>query len=339
MQENELRAMVLAAGVGSRLEPLSSAVPKPLIRIGGRPVMEHILLLLKKHGFKNVISNTHHLAEQIHEYFKDSEERLGVKTEFRYEKELSGVAGGIRHCKDFLKQGTACIIMGDALTDIDLAALYQKHKEAVEKKGCLVTIAMMEVEDTSQFGVIVTDEEARVTQFQEKPKAEEALSSWANTGVYIFEPEVYDYIPSEEEAPFYDVAKNLFPRLLENDKYMQAIPVKKETYWADLGNPKQYLQSMNDVSEGKIKLDFEPLLSPEAKIDGSAKLNAVNEIASNVTIHKNVVLRNCIVWEDAEIQEAAELEDCIIGPKARVEAGLKINNQILIADPKLCKLS
>ena len=114
MSQDNLRAMVLAAGVGSRLGDLSNVLPKPLVPIGGRPVMEHILLLLKKHGFTKVISNTHHLSDKIHDYFKDADKKLGVDIEFVYESNLSGVAGGIRRCKDFLSQGTACIIMGDA---------------------------------------------------------------------------------------------------------------------------------------------------------------------------------------------------------------------------------
>lgn len=333
--ENKFRAMVLAAGVGSRLDPLSSAVPKPLVRIGGRPVMEHILLSLKKYGVKEVISNTHHLAEQIHDYFADAKERLSIDLRFVHEDKLSGVAGGIRKCKDFLKQGTACIVMGDALTDIDLGMLYEKHKEAVQKHGCLVTVAQMQVSDTSQFGVIVTksegDEKGRIINFQEKPKAEDALSNWANTGIYFFEPEVYNFIPSEEEAPFYDVAKDLFPKLLEEEKYMQAIEVQENAYWADIGTPKQYLQSMNDIYEGKVKIDFLPAIDKSSKIASDIKMVGKVEIGPNCNISESVLLDNCILWSDIHIAKGAKLKNCIIADACKIDENSDLEGQILVA--------
>lgn len=348
MQE-KIRAMVLAAGIGSRLAPLSDTIPKPLIRIGGRSIMEHILLLLKKHNITDVISNTYHLADKIHEEFKDIEAKEGIKLEFRQEEKLSGVAGGIRKCQDFLKQGTAVILMGDALTDVDLTALYKKHKEAVEKHGCLVTIAQMQVKDTSQFGVIVTesllpdsnpdsDSANRVVKFQEKPKPEDALSDWANTGIYFFEPKVYDYIPSAEEAPKYDVAGDLFPRLLEAGEYMQAISVKEDMYWADLGTPSQYLQSVKDIEAGKVKLDLKPAISESAEIDPSAKLEGSNELGEKVKIGANVKLKNCILWDSVEVKEDSKLENCIIGSNTIIDAGSKLKDKVLVADSANCRI-
>ncbi len=329
---DKLRAMVLAAGVGSRLAPISSIIPKPLVPIGGKPVMEHILNLLKTHGITDVISNTHYLADGIHNYFKDAKERLGTNIEFRNEKELSGVAGGIRVCKDFLEKGTACIIMGDALTDIDLSTVYKKHKEAVDKNNCLVTIAQMQVEDTSQFGVIVTNEEGRVTSFQEKPKKEDALSNWANTGIYFFEPEVYDFIPSAKEAPFYDVAKDLFPKLLAADKFVQAVAVHENTYWADIGNPEQYLTSMQDLAKGKIKLDFKPTISPKAEIHKSLILNGINEIGDSCIIEDNVTLDNCLLWDNVTIKSGSSLKNCILASGVVIENDSKLENEILISE-------
>lgn len=332
---DNIRAMVLAAGVGSRLEPLTKETPKPLIPVGGRPVMEHILLLLKTHGITDVISNTHYLGHKIQDYFADAKDRLGINLEFVHEEQLSGVAGGIRKCADFLRKGTACIVMGDALTDIDLTHIYKKHKEAVKDHGCLVTIAMMKVEDTSQFGVIVTkaegDEKNRVIQFQEKPKASEALSNWANTGIYFFEPEVYDFIPSADQAPVYDVAKDLFPRLLEDGKYMQAIAVQDNTYWADLGNIEQYLQSVKDVSESKVNLDTLPTINPSSSIDGSAQLIGINEIGSSCVIEKGVTLKNCLLWNNVKIQSGASLENCIVSNNTIIDKDKMHNNEVLVA--------
>lgn len=344
-KNNSLRAMVLAAGVGSRLAPLTDNVPKPIVNIGGRTIMDHILLLLKKHGISNVISNTHHLADKIHQHFENLDKEAGIEIQFLKEETLSGVAGGIRRCSDFLKGGTACIIMGDALTDVDLTKLYKAHKQAVEENGCLATMGMMEVEDSSQFGVIVTESmlpdsnatanetaKNRVVQFQEKPKAEDALSSWANTGIYFFEPEIYNFIPSEQDAPKYDVAHDLFPRLLEEGKFIQAVKIDKSTYWADLGTPKQYLQSVKDIAEGRVKLDFKPAISEAAKIDGTVALEGFNEIGDNTQVEKNVKIKNCVIWSNVVIKEGSKLENCIIGPDTVIEANTELNDKVLVQD-------
>ena len=341
-QENNkdnLRAMVLAAGIGSRLAPLSDDLPKPLIRIAGKTIMDHILLHLKEHGITDVISNTHHLAQHIHDHFKDAKERLGVNIEFINEKELSGVAGGIRECQDFLKQGTACIIMGDALTDIDLTALYQEHKKAVKENNCLATMAMMQVEDTTQFGVIVTKQmldaetqeaKSQVVRFQEKPPADEALSNWANTGVYFFEPGIYDFIPSKEEAPKYDVAKDLFPKLLEAGEFIQAIPVSAETYWADLGTPKQYLQSVADHMAGKIKLSSLEELNKGLKLGLNSKIEGACDIASDVEIGDNVVIKNSVLYPKVKIDSGSRIENSIIGSNSSIAQNSHLENTIEI---------
>jgi NDP-sugar pyrophosphorylase family protein len=342
----KLKAMVLAAGIGSRLAPLSDSIPKPLIRVGGRTIMEHILLLLKKHGITDVISNTYHLADKIHEEFKNIEEEHGIKLEFRQEKKLSGVAGGIRECKDFLSNATAVIMMGDALTDVDLTALYQKHKEAVLKHNCLVTIAQMQVEDCSQFGVIVTESllpgadsnsatADRVVKFQEKPSKQEALSNWANTGIYFFEPEVYDFIPSKDVAVKYDVAADLFPSLLEAGKYIQAISVNKDMYWADLGTPQQYIQSIADIQAGKVKLELKPAISPSAEIAASVKLEGAIEIGEQSKIAENVKIKNSVLWNNVLVEEGVVLENCIIGDNTVIKSGSNFVDKVLVAENSL----
>lgn len=336
MIQDKIRAMVLAAGVGSRLQPLSEEVPKPLIRIGGRTIMDHILLLLKQHGITNVISNTHHLAEQIPEHFKNIKTTEGIDIQFIYEKELSGVAGGIRKCKDFLSKSTACIIMGDALTDVDLSKLYEKHKEAVAKHNCLVTIAQMQIEDTRNFGVIVTksllekdsDCPNRVVKFQEKPNPEEALSNWANTGIYFFEPKVYDYIPNEKDAPKYDVAKDLFPKLIEAGEYIQAIDVNG-TYWADLGTPNQYIQSVRDIANNQLKLSLLPGISSEAKIHPSVRLLGNNEIGAGTVIKEDSEVYSSVIWDNVEIGAGSQIKHCIIGSGVKIPPNTKLNGAVL----------
>lgn len=344
MIKDKLKAMVLAAGIGSRLEPLSSAVPKPLIQIAGKTVMDHILLLLKKHGITQIISNTHHLSEQIEKHFANIKNEQGIEIEFRHEDKLSGVAGGIRLCKDFLAQSTSCIIMGDALTDLDLSKLYEKHKEAVKEQNCIATIAMMPVIDTSQFGIIVTEAMlpnassktgARIVQFQEKPSQQQALSKWANTGIYFFEPEIFDFIPGTKEAPFYDVAKNLFPKLLQNGKYLQAICLDTKTYWADLGTPQQYIDSIKDISSGKITLDCANLIDPSADIPTDVKMIGANQVGANTRIGSNSIIENSIIWDNVIIEQNSIIKNSIIGSNCHIEANSLIDHTVMIENSKV----
>lgn len=330
--EANFKAMVLAAGVGSRLAPLTDYLPKPLVKIGGRPIMEHIILQLKKYGAKSIVTNTHHLSYKIHDYFADAQSRLGIEVNCVKEEQLTGVAGGIRKCASFLKDSTACIIMGDALMDVDLGELYAKHREAVEKYNCQVSMAIMEIEDTTQFGVVVADESTgQVKQFQEKPKAEDALSNWANTGIYFFEPAVIEGFPTEEEELFYDVAKHLFPKLLAEGKFMQAIPVSKDTYWADIGTPQQYVSTMKDIVAGKVKLDSikENLIETE-NIDSTASLLADNEIGEGSVIEAGVTLKNCVLFENVHIKENAFLENCIIADNVVIEANTNYCGELMV---------
>ena len=183
MHKDATKALVLAAGVGTRLDPLTKSVPKPLVPVANRPVMEHVLRLLKRHGVNEVAANLHYMADKMPEYFNGVKD-LGQKLHFVHEKELSGDAGGMRACKKFLKDSTFVVLMGDIITDIDITYIVQKHK----RSGAIASIALKTVEDVQHFGVAKLDRDGRIIQFQEKPKLEEAISNLASTGIYVFEP-------------------------------------------------------------------------------------------------------------------------------------------------------
>ena len=180
-----MRAMVLAAGLGTRLRPLTYEITKPMVPVLDRPVMEHILDLLDRHGFEEVIANLHYFPESIREHFGD---RLA----YRFEEELLGTAGGVRACADFFGDEPFLVISGDALTDIDLGALAARHPET----GGIATLAVKKVSDTREYGVVLHDRDGRITGFQEKPEPEEALSDLGNCGIYVFEPQIFEYFPS-----------------------------------------------------------------------------------------------------------------------------------------------
>lgn len=339
--------MILAAGVGSRLDPLTSQLPKPLCPILGKSVMEHIVLLCKKHGFINLAANTHVMADKISEHFKDADKKLNVQLNLVYEKELTGVGGGIRSCKKFLTDEVILVIMGDALTDCDLSYLYEAHI----KSKCEVTIGMKEIPDTSQFGVIVTDKNNRVISFQEKPKPEEAKSHFANTGIYFFNQSVLREMPSETESPKFDIATDLFQKLMSKNIPMQAININ--AYWADIGTLKQYHQSIKDTLEGKVKINMEAektsygykekrvLIDPSSKIEGKVYLGENVKIGSNVVITGTVYIeKNCVIeansyinnstiWSNSHIGKNVKVINSILGNNCRVNEGIEmISNSV-----------
>src|SRR5271156_5406104 len=235
-----MRAMVLAAGLGTRLRPLTYEITKPMVPVLDRPVMEHILDLLDRHSFEHVIANLHYFPDTIREHFGD-------RITYRYEPELLGTAGGVRGCADFFGDEAFLIISGDALTDIDLAALTARHRQT----GAIATLAVKRVADTSEFGVVLHDSDGRITGFQEKPIPEEALSDLGNCGIYVFDPRIFEYFP---ERPFADWAQDVFPTLLENDVPFHIHEVHE--YWNDVGSLSELQEGTFDAVRGELRLEM-----------------------------------------------------------------------------------
>src|SRR5918997_2592928 len=184
-----MKAMVLAAGLGTRLQPLTFEIPKPMVPVLDRPVKAHILDLLERQGFDSVIANLHWFPETIRGYFGD-------RVEYRYEEELLGTAGGVRNVSDFFGDDLVVVVSGDAPTDLDLRALVERHRSA----GGIATLTVKRVPDTREYGVVIHDQDGRVQGFQEKPDPGEALSDLGNCGIYCFSPEIFDYFPAEPFA-------------------------------------------------------------------------------------------------------------------------------------------
>lgn len=314
-----MRAMILGAGVGSRLAPITDVLPKPLIPVLGQPVLSRIIDLLKENGFNKLIANTHYLGHKIYEQYSDL-------LEIRQENQLSGVAGGIRVCSDFLKndQQTFAVIMGDALTDINLSEMLAAHKLS----GRIATIAVKQVEDTSGFGVVCFDETKRVISFQEKPKNQEALSNWANTGVYLFENEILDFIPNAAQAPVYDVAHDLFPALLEADIELNVY--ETNAYWADLGTHKQYRQTLFDCLDGIVKLQVEGqkyswgYLGDNSDLKPGCFIKGKAYIGQNSSIGRAIVKGHVVIEDNCIIEDNVVLEDCFIMSGSIIRSGCRI---------------
>ena len=217
-----MKAMILAAGKGTRVRPITHIVPKPMIPILQKPVMEFLLELLREHGFTEIMVNVSHLAEEIENYFRDGQ-RFGVEIAYSFEGRIEdgqligdalGSAGGLKKIQTFQRffDDTFVVLCGDALIDLDLSEAVRRHKA----KGAMASLITKRVprDQVSSYGVVVTDNDGRVLSFQEKPAVDEAASDMINTGIYIFEPEVLDYVP--DGVPF-DIGSDLFPRLVADD--------------------------------------------------------------------------------------------------------------------------
>jgi mannose-1-phosphate guanylyltransferase/mannose-1-phosphate guanylyltransferase/phosphomannomutase len=304
-----MKAMLLAAGLGTRLRPLTYELPKPMVPVLGRPVMEHILRLLAKHGFDDVVANLHYFPDLIRGRFGDGSD-YGVRLVYSYEAELLGTAGGVRNVRDHFGDETFLIISGDALTDIDLGALWAAHKE----QGGIATLALKRVEDTSQFGVVIVGEDDRIQGFQEKPDPAEALSNLGNCGIYVFEPEIFDYFPDTE---FVDWAMDVFPTLLAQDVsfYGHEFP----DYWNDVGSLEEYRQGNFDALEGRVRVEMSAngAAAPgDAEVEGPVYIGEGCEIASGVRLTGPVV-----IGDGSRIGENSALRDTIVWPHTDVDPG------------------
>jgi mannose-1-phosphate guanylyltransferase len=251
-----MKAMILAAGIGTRIRPITYVMPKPMIPIMQKPVMEFLVELLRQHGFDQIMVNVSHLSEEIENYFRDGQ-KFGVEMSYSFEGSIIngelvgkalGSAGGLKKIQDFSPffDDTFVVLCGDALIDLDLTAVVKWHRE----RGALATVVAKEVprESVSSYGVIVTDGEDRIVEFQEKPPVESARSNKINTGIYIFEPEVLDYVPSGQE---YDIGSQLFPKLVAAGAPFYAKAMDFE--WVDIGKVPDYWQAIQDVLSGNIR--------------------------------------------------------------------------------------
>lgn len=238
-----MKAVIMAGGKGTRLRPLTSNQPKPMIPIVNKPCMEHIVNLLKRHDFTDILVTVGFMPDVIQKYFGDGSD-WDVDMEFSVEDEPMGTAGSVKLAGDRLSE-RFIVVSGDALTDADLAKAVAFH----EDRGAEATLVLQEVDDPSEFGIVVVDDEGRVERFLEKPDPEEVFSYTANTGIYVLEPGVLDDIPAGEE---YDFADDLFPKLLDAGRPVYGY-VTEKPYWEDIGNIGQYMDAQKAVLNGEVR--------------------------------------------------------------------------------------
>jgi mannose-1-phosphate guanylyltransferase len=319
-----MRAMVLAAGLGTRLRPITYGVPKPMVPVVNRPVMEHIVRLLARHGVTETIANLHWFPETIEGRFGDGSE-LGVELSYSHEERLLGTSGGVRNVASYLGE-SFLVISGDALTDVDLGAMREFH----ESHDGVATLATKRVEDTSQFGVAITGADGRIQGFQEKPAPAEALSDLANCGIYMFRSEIFDFFPSpgaskaagpDDPPGFADWAMDVFPALLEGDVPFYAHEIAG--YWNDIGNVEELRQTNFDALGGAVAVDTGvPEVAPG--------------IRSAVPIEGFEVEAPALIGAGAELGDGVRVQGpAILGEGCRVGPGAWIRDAILLAGAEL----
>lgn len=309
MSTSPVRAYLMAAGLGTRLYPLTGRTAKPMVPILNRPVMEHLLHLLRRHGVIEIAANLHYHPEKIRSYFGDGA-GFGVDLRYNLEEHLLGTAGGADAFRDFLGAATFLVMSGDGLTDIDLTTFLAAHRAS----GGIATMAVKEVDDPSLYGVVVHDDAMRVVGFQEKPPREEALSTLCNCGIYAFEPEIFDYIAP---GAFVDWAKDVFPVLLARQVPFHCW--KLDGYWNDVGNIEQYRLSNFDALLGHVRLDV-----PGREIAPRVWVGEGTQIESGVRLEPPILLgAGCLIETEAEL-----IGPLIIGDGCVIERGAVLEGAI-----------
>lgn len=338
-----MKAVVLAGGIGERLRPLTEVRPKPLINIAGRPCIDYVLRSLVKAGFREIVVTTGYMSDHLIKKIGDGiDYQAGIL--YSFEENPVGTAGAVKKVSDFLDD-TFVVASGDVLADVDMKALYDYHK----KKSAVATMALTEVQDPTQFGIVELDAEARIVRFMEKPKKSEIFSNLVNAGIYVLEPEVLDYIPERE---MYDFSKNVFPGLLKDKVPLYGKRLKG--VWVDIGRPLDIINASLEIIEregNEVELE-------NAVVKGPVMLgkNVVSEkgvriigpayVGDNVFLGRGVVLdRSCVyndvfvdrgvslsrsaVMAESRIGWQAQIEDSILSTNSNVEEDVKISRSII----------
>src|SRR3954470_20403405 len=242
-----MKAVVMAGGEGTRLRPMTSSMPKPLLPVANRPIMQHVLTLLKRHGLTETVVTVQFLASLVKNYFGDGEE-FGMELTYANEEKPLGTAGSVKNAEDALKDDSFLVISGDALTDIDLGAVVAAHRE----RGALVTVCLKRVPNPLEFGIVIADEEDRVERFLEKPTWGQVFSDTVNTGIYVMEPEVFQHVAAGEVV---DWSEDVFPALVAAGAPVYGYVA--DGYWEDVGTHESYLRAQADVLNRQVEVNID----------------------------------------------------------------------------------
>ncbi|MFL6136820.1 MAG: sugar phosphate nucleotidyltransferase [Frankiaceae bacterium] len=348
-----MRAVVMAGGEGTRLRPMTANQPKPLLPVVNRPIMEHVLRLLRRHGFSETVVTVQFLASLVRNYFGDGDE-LGMALQYATEETPLGTAGSVKNAEDALRDEPFLVISGDALTDIDLTEMMKFHRD----RGALVTIGLKRVPDPLEFGIIIVDDEGRVERFLEKPTWGQVFSDTVNTGIYVMEPEVLAEVARGESV---DWSGDVFPKLLAAGAPLYGYVA--DGYWEDVGTHESYLRAQADVLNRQVEVELDGFevspgvwiaegaeVDPEAsikgpvfigdyaKVEAGAELREYTVLGSNVVVKSGAFLHRAVVHDNVFVGPAANLRGCVVGKNtdimraARIEEGAVVGDECVVEE-------
>lgn len=343
-----MKAVIMAGGFGTRIQPLTSSLPKPMIPLFNRPIMLHIVELLKKHDITELVMLLYHQPFVIKNFFRDGAD-FGVRITYVTPLQDMGTAGAVKAAEKYLNE-PFIVISGDLLTDFNLKKIIDFHQDNKAK----ATITLTSVKDPLQFGVVITDKDKRITQFLEKPGWGEVISDTINTGIYVLEPEILSLIPEGEN---YDFSQDLFPAMLKQEDALFGYPAKG--YWRDIGNTDSYREAYHDIFRGRINLkvdepkqDFvgkDLRLGADVKLENASGLEGTvvigdntqvlgdvrikdSVIGRNCTIERGVKLHRCIIWDNSYVKKGTKITDSVICSNVRVGQGAVLEEGVIVAD-------
>ena len=336
----------MAGGEGTRLRPLTSNLPKPMMTLANRPMMEHIVGLLRDNGFEDIVVTVAFMANAIRTYFGDGSE-FGVKMHYASEDSPLGTAGSVRNAMAELDE-RFLVISGDVLTDIDLSKVVQFHEE----KGAVATIALKAMENPLEFGIVITEEDGSIARFLEKPTWGQVFSDTINTGIYVLEPEIFDFIP---EGRAVDFSEEVFPALL--DKGVPLFGNIVDGYWEDVGTLEAYVSAHQDVLDRKVAVDVPGFrlgegvwlgegveVHPTARIDGpvvigdysvveaGAHLSEYTVLGSNVWVGPDAALQRAVVHDNSYLGAGVRLRGCVVGRSCDLRRGARCEEGVVLGD-------
>jgi mannose-1-phosphate guanylyltransferase / phosphomannomutase len=341
-----VKAVIMAGGEGTRLRPLTSNQPKPLMPLANRPMMEHVVRLLKDHGFDDIVVTLAFLPQSIRTYFGDGSE-FGVRMVYATEETPLGTAGSVRNASEELTE-PFLVISGDVLTDIDLSEVVRFH----EDRRAVATLALKSMENPLEFGIVITREDGSIERFLEKPTWGQVFSDTVNTGIYVCNPEIFDYIPDGEQVDF---SSDVFPRLLGDGKPLYGFVA--DGYWEDVGTLEAYLRVHQDVLDGRVSISVPGFragegvwmgegaeIDPAARIDGpavigdycrieaGARLREYTVLGNNVMVRSDGHLHRTVVHDNAYLGHGVRLRGTIISRSSDLRAHVRCEEGVVIGD-------
>lgn len=341
-----MKAVILAGGEGTRLRPLTSNQPKPMLPIANAPMMEHIVRLLAKHGFDDIVVTVAFLANHIRNYFGDGSE-FGVRMRYATEESPLGTAGSVRNAMDELDE-TFLVVAGDALTDVDLGEVMKAHRAA----NAFASIALKRVENPVEFGIVITREDGTIERFLEKPTWGEVFSDTINTNIYVLEPGIFDFIPADAIVDF---SGDVFPAVLEDGRKLVGHVI--EGYWEDVGTLEAYRRAHEDILDGRMQFEMPGFevrdgvwlgegadLSPDAEVYGpvmigdnsrveaGAVLRPYTVLGADVVVKADAELERCVVHDHVYIGPGARLRGAVVGRASDIRDGARVEENVVIGD-------